>query len=75
MDAWTLKDFLDLGSNGMLTFFLYQLWTRLNKVTDVLIENAKQSAAERAVIAQQRGLTAEELLAHADTMRKRLEEA
>ena len=56
MDSWQLKDFLDLGSNGLLTFFLWQVWSRLNKVTDMFFEDRKQAAAERAVIARQNGL-------------------
>lgn len=71
MDAWTLKDFIDLGSNGLLTFFLWQVWQRLNKVTDVLIENAQQSAAERAVIAKQAGLSTADLSAEARAVRQK----
>jgi len=61
MDALQLKDFLTLGSNGLLTFFLYQVWKRLNEVTDVLIENNKQAAAEREAIAKASGLSTQEL--------------
>jgi hypothetical protein len=60
-DALQLKDFLTLGSNGLLTFFLYSLWKRLNTVTDVLIENGRVSSAERAVIAKAAGLTTQDL--------------
>lgn len=60
-DALQLKDFLTLGSNGLLTFFLYQVWRRLNQVTDVLIENNKRAADERQVIAHAVGLSTQDL--------------
>jgi len=61
MDALQLKDFLTLGSNGLLTFFLYSVWKRLNTVTDVLIENGRTASAERAAIAKAAGLSTQDL--------------
>jgi hypothetical protein len=72
-DALQLKDFLTLGSNGLLTFFLYSVWKRLNTVTDVLIENGKQSAAERAALARAQGLDTQELAKSAAQIRRTLE--
>jgi len=59
-DGFALKDLLDLGVSGLLTFFLWQLWQRLNKVTDYLIQDREQAKAERQAIAQASGLTEEE---------------
>lgn len=72
MDALALKDFLALGSNGLLTFFLYKVWERLNKVTDVLIENAQQAAAERQVIAKANGLSTQDLRQEAEAIRRQM---
>lgn len=71
LDSLTLKDILDLGTSGMLIVFLGLLWQRLNKVTDILIENGKQASAERQVIAQLVGLTPKELQADAHQVRSR----
>lgn len=71
MDALQLKDFLTLGSNGLLTFFLYQVWKRLNTVTDVLIENGRQASAERQAIAKANGLSTQDLRNEAAEIRRR----
>jgi hypothetical protein len=73
MDALQLKDFLTLGSNGLLTFFLYKVWGRLNQVTDVLIEVNKQSSAERGALAKAQGLDTQELAREAARIRLRRE--
>jgi hypothetical protein len=73
MDALQLKDFLTLGSNGLLTFFLYKLWVRLNQVTDVLIEINKQSSAERRALAKAQGLDTQDLAREAARIRLRRE--
>lgn len=64
-----LKDLIDLGTSALLTFFLWQVWARLNKVTDVLIEDRKQAAAERQVIAQAYGVSPDELQSRAQIIR------
>jgi len=75
MDALTIKDIATLGSNGLLTFFLIQVWRRLNAVTDVLIESSRQAAAERQVIAKANGLSTQDLShAAAQIRRSRQEE-
>lgn len=72
MGDWQLKDFLDLGSNGLLTLFLWQVWKRLNDVTDVLIENARQASAERQVIAKVAGLSTKDLSDEALAVRNQM---
>lgn len=71
MDALTVKDIATLGSNGLLTLFLFQVWRRLNAVTDVLIENGRQAAAERQVIAKANGLSTQDLRMEAAQIRAR----
>jgi hypothetical protein len=73
MDALQLKDFLTLGSNGLLTFFLYKVWARLNQVTDVLIEANKQSSAERGALAKAQGFDTQDLAREAARIRLRRE--
>lgn len=73
LDSMTLKDILDLGTNGLLVVFLGMLWARLNKVTDILIENGRQAAAERVVIARQAGLTTQTLHDEAQVIRRRFD--
>jgi len=38
MNPETLKALLDLGGQAVLLFILYQVWQRLNTVTDKLID-------------------------------------
>jgi len=38
MDTENLKLLLDLGGQAVLLFILYQVWQRLNVVTDKLID-------------------------------------
>jgi len=74
MDALTIKDVATLGSNGLLTLFLIQVWRRLNAVTDVLIENGRQAAAERQVIAKANGLSTQDLSREARRIRQSRQE-
>lgn len=60
-EAVTLKDILDLGMQGILLAFVGALWQRLNKVTDAFIEDRRQAAAERQVIAEAYGVSPAEL--------------
>lgn len=52
MENLTLKDIIDLGTSGMLLFFLWQVWTRLNLITDIMIAERARSAMDRQAIAQ-----------------------
>lgn len=43
LDNILLKDILDLGFNGVILAICALLWVRLNKVTDILIDVAKDA--------------------------------
>lgn len=55
MDNVTIKDVLDLGMNGVLLFFVIKLWDRLNKVTDIFINDRKAQRADSQAIANSTG--------------------
>lgn len=73
MAELTLKDILDLGTNGLLVVFLWLLWQRLNYVTDFLIKDRIEAQAERRAIARQAGLTTQDLRQEAKSIRQQLE--
>jgi hypothetical protein len=53
---FNLKDILDLGGQGVLLFLLWQVWQRLNTVTDILIEDRRRAEAQRFAIMENQGI-------------------
>lgn len=47
MDADSLKVLIDLGGQGILLYLLYLVWSRLNDVTDRLIDIADEVRLNR----------------------------
>lgn len=50
-----IKTLLDLGGQGVLLVLLWQVWKRLNIITDIMIAERARSAMERQAIANQVG--------------------
>lgn len=75
MEVLTLKDIVDIGSNGFLIYLVLRLLARIDAVTDRLLDNAEQASAERKVIARQNGLSTQDLTVEAQKVRQRQNEA
>ena len=48
IDGETIKLLLDIGGQGVLLFLLFQVWGRLNVVTDILIKDRMEASEQRA---------------------------
>jgi hypothetical protein len=70
LEQVTLKDLIDLGTSGMLVFFLWKVWDRLNEVTDVVLKDRYQAAVEREIIAEANGVSRDELRARVNIMKQ-----
>jgi hypothetical protein len=57
----TLKDLIDLGSSGFLTFAVVMLWRRLGEITDRLFQYLEDARAERHEIARASGVSTQNL--------------
>lgn len=51
MESLNLKDIVDLGTSGMLLVFLWQVWKRLNTITDIMIAERARAEMGRQNIA------------------------
>jgi hypothetical protein len=61
VDAELLKFLVDAGSNGFLIYLVLRLLTRIDAITDRILANQEDAAAERAVIAKNAGLETQDL--------------
>lgn len=71
MDISTLTGIAQLGASGVLLFILAKLWEAYERQNAFIRDLLLQGQAERAVIAERLGMTAEEL--HAEAAVKRAE--
>ena len=63
MDAQLLQFLVDAGGNAFLIYLVLRLLSRIDAITDRILANQEQGAAERAVIAKEVGLTTQDLKA------------
>lgn len=71
IDNETLKFLIEAGGNGFLIYLVLRLLSRIDAITDRILTNQEQAAAERAVLASAVGLETQDLtLAVAEYRRK-----
>lgn len=61
LENLTIKDLIDWGTSGMLLFFVYKLWQRMNFVIDKLFGYLEDAKAERKAIAAASGMDTQDL--------------
>jgi len=66
----TLQDVLKGGLDVCLAVAVIALWTRLNVITDRFIERFDKGDAERKAIAEQLGLTTQDLRTAIESAKK-----
>ncbi len=71
MDANTIQLVSQLGSTGIVLVILYFLWQEYRVQAAYIRERLDQSDAERKVIAQELGLTTQQLRVQAAAIRRR----
>lgn len=70
MNTEALKTLIDLGGQAVLLFLLWQVWQRLNIVTDKLTNLLQQMAEDRFEARQQREELKEAVIAQNDGHRR-----
>lgn len=70
MNTEALKTLIDLGGQAVLLFLLWQVWQRLNIVTDKLTNLLQQMAEDRFEARQQREELKEAVIAQNDGQRR-----
>lgn len=74
VDGETLKFLIEAGGNGFLIYLVLRLLSRIDAITDRLLANQEQAAAERAAIAKEVGLTTQDLTLAVQLARKNQKE-
>jgi hypothetical protein len=61
VDSETLKFIIEAGGNGFLIYLVLRLLSRIDAITDRILNNQEDAAIERAVIAKASGLDTQDL--------------